>query len=88
MIDGAVNGIGRGIFGGSGISNKIENYVVYGFINMVGYSNHVLARIFRKLQTGSVHNYAMILIVGIFFLVNIYWMFKEQIKGLMMVMLR
>lgn len=87
VIDGAVNGIGRGIFGGSGISNKIENYVVYGFINMVGYSNHVLARIFRKLQTGSVHNYAMILIVGIFFLVNIYWMFKEQIKGLMMVML-
>ncbi|WDT76778.1 MAG: hypothetical protein MPW16_06080 [Candidatus Manganitrophus sp.] len=87
VIDGAVNGIGRGIFGGSGISNKIENYVVYGFINMVGYSNHVLARIFRKLQTGSVHNYAMILIVGIFFLVNIYWMFKEQIKGLMVVML-
>ncbi|MCG3115082.1 MAG: Na(+)/H(+) antiporter subunit D [Candidatus Manganitrophus sp. SA1] len=88
VIDGAVNGIGRGVFGGSGISNKIENYVVYGFINMVGYSNHVLARIFRKLQTGSVHNYAMILIVGIFFLVNIYWMFKDQIKGLMMVMLQ
>lgn len=88
VIDGAVNGIGRGVFGGSWYSNLIENYVVYGFINMVGYSNHVLARIFRRLQTGSVHNYAMIIIVGIFFLVNFYWMFKDQIKGLMVVMLR
>ena len=42
----------------------------------------------RRLQTGSVHNYAMIIIVGIFFLVNFYWMFKDQIKGLMRVILR
>jgi multicomponent Na+:H+ antiporter subunit D len=84
VIDGAVNAVGRGIFGGSGISNKIENYVVYGFINIVGYSNHLLARIFRRLQTGSVHNYAMVIIVGIFFLVNFYLMFREQFTALVM----
>ncbi|TAK04525.1 MAG: Na(+)/H(+) antiporter subunit D [Candidatus Manganitrophaceae bacterium] len=81
VIDGAVNGIGRGVFGGSWYSNLFENYVVYGFINITGYANHVAARLFRRLQTGSVHNYAMIVIVGIFFLVNLYLMFREQITA-------
>ena len=84
VIDGAVNGIGRGVFGGSWYSNLIENYIVYGFINMIGYASHVAARIFRRLQTGSVHNYAMIIIVGIFFLVNVYLLIRDQVAALVM----
>ena len=81
VIDGAVNGIGRGIFGGSWFTNAFENYVVYGFINMTGYANHLAARVFRRLQTGSVHNYAMIIIIGIFMLVNMYILFRNQLPA-------
>jgi len=72
VIDGAVNGVGDGAFLGSRVSNLFEKYVVYGFINMTGYLNHLGARLFRRLQTGSVHHYAMVLIIGIFLFVNVY----------------
>ncbi len=83
VIDRIVNEIGRGVFGGGWISNGFEKYVVYGFINVVGYANHIAARILKRLQTGSVHNYAMIIIVGIFILVNIYLFFGEELAGIM-----
>lgn len=79
VIDRIVNEVGRSVFGGAWISNFFEKYVVYAFINIVGYSNHVAAHIFKKLQTGSVHNYAMIIIVGIFVLVNLYLLLGEQL---------
>jgi multicomponent Na+:H+ antiporter subunit D len=85
VIDGMVNGVGRGVFGGGWFSNAFENYVVYGFINFLGYMNHVGARIFRRLQTGSVHNYAMIIIVGIFILVNMYLIFRNQLPAALVV---
>lgn len=84
VIDRIVNEVGRGIFGGSWISNVFEKYVVYGFINFLGYMNHIAAHIFKKLQTGSVHNYAMIVIVGIFILVNIYLLVGEQLSTWML----
>ncbi len=84
VIDRMVNEVGRAIFGGSWISNVFEKYVVYAFINIVGYMNHVAAHIFKKLQTGSVHNYAMIIIVGIFILVNLYLLVGEQLSTWML----
>ncbi|HLG22594.1 MAG TPA: Na(+)/H(+) antiporter subunit D [Candidatus Manganitrophaceae bacterium] len=85
VIDGAVNAVGRGVFGGGWLSNVFENYIIYGFINLLGYANHVGARIFRRLQTGSVHNYAMIIIIGFFILVNIYILFKDRFPSFMLV---
>ncbi len=79
VIDRVVNEIGRGVFGGAWFSNFFEKYVVYAFINIVGYMNHIAAHIFKKLQTGSVHNYAMIIIVGIFVLVNLYLLVGKQL---------
>ncbi len=79
IIDGAVNGVGDGAFGGGRLSNLFEKYVVYGFINMTGYANHLGAKLFRRLQTGSVHNYAIIIIIGIFLLVNIYFIFRNRL---------
>ncbi|HEY5599379.1 MAG TPA: hypothetical protein VIK48_01700, partial [Candidatus Manganitrophaceae bacterium] len=76
---------GRGVFGGGWLSNVFENYIIYGFINLLGYANHVGARIFRRLQTGSVHNYAMIIIIGFFILVNIYILFKDRFPSFMLV---
>ncbi len=81
VIDGMVNAVGRGVFGGGWFSNIFEKYIVYGLINVVGYMNHVGARIFKRLQTGSVHNYAMIIIVGAFILANIYILFRDQLPS-------
>jgi multicomponent Na+:H+ antiporter subunit D len=78
VIDGIVNGAGDGTFTGSRVSNLFEKYVVYGFINITGYLNHLGARLFRRLPTGSVHHYAMILIIGIFLFVNIYLFLRGQ----------
>ncbi len=83
IIDGIVNGVGDGTFQGSRISNLFEKYVVYGFINITGYANHIGARIFRRLQTGSVHNYAIMIIIGIFCLVNIYILFRNRLPAAM-----
>jgi multicomponent Na+:H+ antiporter subunit D len=77
IIDGMVNGAGDSVFEGSRVSNLFEKYVVYGFINVTGYANHLGARLFRRLQTGSVHHYAMVLIVGIFLFVNVYLFLKR-----------
>jgi multicomponent Na+:H+ antiporter subunit D len=78
VIDGIVNGVGDKTFQGSRVSNLFEKYIVYGFINGIGYMNHIGASLFRRLQTGSVHHYAMMLIVGIFLLVNIYLFLKSN----------
>ncbi|MEK7286696.1 MAG: Na(+)/H(+) antiporter subunit D [Nitrospirota bacterium] len=77
VIDGMVNQVGDEAFRGSRGANRFEKYVVYGFINWIGYMNHIGASIFRRLQTGSVHHYAMILIVGIFLLVNVYLILRK-----------
>ncbi|MFQ5580710.1 MAG: hypothetical protein ACE5FZ_08860, partial [Nitrospiria bacterium] len=82
VVDAIVNGIGRMVFSGGWLSSTLEKYVVYGFLNMVGYANHVLARILKRLQTGTVNHYAMMIIIGIFVLVNLYLVVKSQIPAL------
>jgi len=64
----------------------VEKYVVYGLLNLVAYSNHVAARILRRVQTGSVHNYAMIIILGIFVLVNLYQVLTGAVPIIMLVL--
>jgi len=81
VIDRIVNEIGRGVFGGGWLSSWIEKYVIYGFLNLIGYLTHVLARIIRRLQTGRVDHYAMMIIVGIFILVNLYLVLKPELQS-------
>ena len=52
-------------------STWFEKYVIYGLINIMGYVNHIGARILRQLQTGLVHHYAAILVTGLVVLVNL-----------------
>ncbi len=82
VVDGIVNGVGQTVFGGGGLSNAFEKYVVYGFINALGLANHLGARMLRRLQTGSVHNYAMVMVAGIFILVNVYLLLKRYLPTL------
>ena len=51
-------------------STWIEKYVIYGGLNIIGYANHLAARVLRKLQSGLVHHYATILVGGFVILVN------------------
>src|SRR5579863_80638 len=85
-IDAAVNAVGRFVFSGGGFSTLVEKYVVYGFLNFVAYSSHITARLFRRLQTGSVHDYALIIIVGIFILVNLFQLLTGSIPFIMLVL--
>jgi NADH-quinone oxidoreductase subunit L len=56
-------------------STWIEKYVIYGGLNIIGYSNHLAARVLRKLQSGLVHHYATILVAGFVILVNLILLF-------------
>jgi NADH-quinone oxidoreductase subunit L len=71
VIDGVVRAVGQGAEMGSAASTWIEKHVIYGFLNVVGYANHLLARSWRRLQSGMVHHYAAIIVAGLFILVHL-----------------
>jgi NADH-quinone oxidoreductase subunit L len=73
VIDGLVRGVAATAQGGAWLSTWIEKYVLYAFLNVIGYSNHLGARAFRRLQTGFVHHYALIIIVGLAALAYFFW---------------
>lgn len=79
VIDGVVNAVGSNVLSGGRLSTLVEKYIIYGFINLVGYVNHLAAALFRRLQTGVVNHYAMMIIVGIFILVNVYLLLKTHL---------
>jgi NADH-quinone oxidoreductase subunit L len=71
VIDGLVRAVGQGAEKGSAASTWIEKHVIYGFLNVVGYANHLLASSWRRLQSGMVHHYAAIIVAGLFILVHL-----------------
>jgi NADH-quinone oxidoreductase subunit L len=71
VIDGMVRAVGRFTEVGSAASTAFEKYVIYGFLNIVGYTNHLAARSWRKLQSGMVHHYAAIIVAGLFILLHL-----------------
>jgi NADH-quinone oxidoreductase subunit L len=75
VLDGAVVGVGRLTELGAEGSTWVEKYVIYGGLNVIGFSNHRAARVLRKLQSGLVHHYATILVAGFVILVNLIVLF-------------
>jgi NADH-quinone oxidoreductase subunit L len=71
VIDGVVRTVGTMADVGSAGSTWLEKYVIYGFLNIIGYANHLLARSWRRLQSGMVHHYAAIIVGGLFILVHL-----------------
>jgi NADH-quinone oxidoreductase subunit L len=71
VIDGIVRGVGRATELTAAGSTWTEKYVIYGFLNIVGYANHLMARSWRKLQSGLVHHYAAIIVAGLFLIVHL-----------------
>jgi NADH-quinone oxidoreductase subunit L len=65
VIDGAVNATGITTLKGSDIQNWIDKYIVDGLVNFVGYGTRGFSAVLRRLQTGFVQNYLLIIFVGV-----------------------
>ena len=72
VVDGAVNGSGWLTVFASWISSLIDKYVVDGAVNLVGRSSQESSFLFRRVQTGLIQNYALLMLAGVFAFVSIY----------------
>ena len=72
VVDGAVNGAGRLTMISSWISGFTDRTFVDGLVNFVGRSIQEGSHVFRRLQTGLVQNYALLMLFGIFAFVSVY----------------
>jgi NADH-quinone oxidoreductase subunit L len=72
VIDGAVNGTGWVTLISSWFSGLTDKRVVDGLVNLVGWIVQESSHVFRRLQTGLVQNYALLMLFGIFAFVSIY----------------
>jgi NADH-quinone oxidoreductase subunit L len=68
VIDGVVRAVAHVAELGAAGSTWMEKYMIYGALNVIGYSNHLVARQWRQLQSGMVHHYAAIIVAGLFLL--------------------
>jgi NADH-quinone oxidoreductase subunit L len=72
VVDGAVNGAGWVTIIGSWFSGLTDRTVVDGLVNLVGRVVETGSLAFRRLQTGLVQNYALLMLFGIFVFVGVY----------------
>jgi NADH-quinone oxidoreductase subunit L len=72
IVDGAVNGTGRLTMISSWLSSLTDRTVVDGLVNLVGWLVQEGSRLFRRLQTGLVQNYALWMLFGVFAFVSLY----------------
>jgi len=72
VVDGAVNGAGWVTVISSWFSGLTDKGVVDGLVNLVGWIVQETSQGFRRLQTGLVQNYAMVMLLGIFAFVTVY----------------
>jgi len=72
VIDGAVNGSRHVTVGAAFLSGFFDKYVVDGTVNAVGWILQQGSHFFRRLQTGLVSQYALVVAVGMFVLVFFY----------------
>ena len=72
VVDGMVNGSSKVTIISSWFSGLTDSNVVDGLVNLVGWIVQESSHAFRRLQTGLVQNYAMLMLFGIFAFVSIY----------------
>jgi NADH-quinone oxidoreductase subunit L len=72
VVDGAVNGSGWMTVFASWVSSLIDRYIVDGAVNLVGRSSEESSFVFRRLQTGLIQNYALLMLAGVCAFVSIY----------------
>jgi NADH-quinone oxidoreductase subunit L len=72
VVDGAVNGTGWITVVSAWFSGLADRTVVDGAVNLVGWVAQESSHLFRRLQTGLVQNYALLMLFGVFAFVSIY----------------
>ncbi len=74
VIDGIVNGTATLTRNTSFASGKFDNRVIDGFVNLIAYVTGFFGMLFRKLQTGKVQTYLVMVLTGILI---IFFIFKS-----------
>jgi NADH-quinone oxidoreductase subunit L len=72
VVDGAVNGSGWLTIFTSWLAGVLDKYIVDGLVNLVGSILQESSFVFRRLQTGLVQNYALLMLFGVFAFVSLY----------------
>jgi NADH-quinone oxidoreductase subunit L len=72
VVDGIVNGTGWVTVFASWVSSLLDRYVVDAAVNLVGRSSEESSFVFRRVQTGLVQNYALLMLAGVCAFVSIY----------------
>jgi NADH-quinone oxidoreductase subunit L len=72
VVDGAVNGTSWITVVSAWFSGLTDRTIVDGAVNLVGWIVQESSHAFRRLQTGLVQNYAMLMLFGIFAFVTVY----------------
>jgi NADH-quinone oxidoreductase subunit L len=72
VIDGAVNGSGWITVFSSWLSGLFDLHIVDGMVNLVGGAAREASFVFRRVQTGLIQNYALLMVFGVFAFVSIY----------------
>jgi NADH-quinone oxidoreductase subunit L len=72
VVDGAVNGSSWLTVFSAWVSGLVDRYVVDGLVNLIGRTTEESSYWFRRLQTGLVQNYALLMLFGIFVFVSVY----------------
>ncbi len=72
VVDGAVNGSGLVTRLTSWFSHLADKYVVDGAVNLLGWTAGEGSLFFRRLQTGLVQNYALLMVFGVFVFLTVY----------------
>jgi NADH-quinone oxidoreductase subunit L len=72
VVDGAVNGSGWLTLFSAWFSHLIDKYIVDGLVNLVGAVLEKSSFVLRRLQTGLVQNYALVMLFGVFAFVSVY----------------
>jgi NADH-quinone oxidoreductase subunit L len=73
VVDGAVDGSGLLTRMTSWFSHIFDTYVVDGLVNLVGWATGESSFATRKMQTGLVQNYALLMLFGIFAFLAVYF---------------
>jgi NADH-quinone oxidoreductase subunit L len=76
VVDGVVNGSGWVTIISAWFSGLTDRYVVDGAVNLVGWVTEESSYWFRRLQTGLVQNYALLMVFGVFIFVSVYLMLQ------------
>jgi NADH-quinone oxidoreductase subunit L len=72
VVDGAVNGAGWLTIFFSWFSHLIDKYIVDGLVNFVGAAFEESSFALRRVQTGLIQNYALVMVFGVFAFVSMY----------------